>query len=86
MWPEFEKDDGNLLKRFLKRFLIIATIPNRRILIIGKILGISENEAALIDRIPILQYWIPILQFINQRKDEFEKLLQNQLSTLERVG
>ena len=74
LWPEFEKDDGNLLKRFLKRFLIITTVPNRRILIIGKILGISENEAALIDRIPIPQYWIPILQFINQRKDEFEKI------------
>ena len=74
LWPELKKENGILLKRFLKRFLIIATTPNKQILIIGKIFGLSENEAALIDRIPVPQYWIPILQFIVQHKGELENL------------
>ncbi|MFA4849675.1 MAG: ATP-binding protein [Methanoregula sp.] len=74
LWPEFKKDNGILLKRFLKRFLIIASIPNRQILVIGKIYGLSENEAALIDRIPVYQYWIPILQFIIHHKEELGDL------------
>jgi hypothetical protein len=74
LWPEFKKGNGILLKRFLNRFLIVAAIPNRQLLILGKIMGLSENQAALIDRIPVPQYWIPILQFIIQNKEDFEKI------------
>jgi hypothetical protein len=74
LWPEFKKDNGILIRRFLKRFLIIATIPNRQMLIIGKNIGVSENIAALFNRIPVYQYWIPILQFIIHHKEELGDL------------
>ena len=74
LWPEFKKDNGILFKRFLKRFLIIATIPNRQMLIIGKNIGVSENVAALFNRIPVPQYWIPILQYLINHNDELEDL------------
>ena len=80
--PELIKEEGILFKRVLKRFLIIATIPNKRLLIIGKVIGLSENEAALIDRIPIHQYWIPILQFIIQNKDELVNLVPEQITDI----
>lgn len=74
LWPEFKKANGILLQRFLKRFLIVATTPNRQMLIIGKYIGISENVAALFNRIPVTQYWVPILQYIINHNEEVEEL------------
>ncbi|MGA2120932.1 MAG: ATP-binding protein [Methanoregula sp.] len=75
LWSEFKKEDGILLKRFLNRFMIVAAIPNRQLLILGKAMGLSETQAALIDRIPVPQYWIPMLQFIIRNKADFETIV-----------
>ena len=85
LWPEFKKDNGILLKRFFNRFLFVATIPNNQIMILGKYYGLSETEAALIDRFPLSQYWIPILQFIIQYKEDLEEIIPESIIDIAKI-
>ena len=64
-------DEGKLLKRLLKLFLIGATSPNPEILRLAKqIGGFTEPEASSYDRIPVFSYWLDMLLFLHANKDE----------------
>lgn len=74
LWPDLIDNNYDFFVRLLGRFLHVATIPNPSMLKVGKQLGQEyETEAATIHRIPYWPYWIPILKFIYNHKDEIIK-------------
>lgn len=64
-------DEGKLLKKLMKLFLLSGTSANPEVLQLAKqIGGFTETEASSYDRLPILQYWPDILQFLHDNIDE----------------
>lgn len=53
-----------MLARFLERFLVYASTPNPRVMSRREEFGLSELEAAQINRIPLYSYWPYLLQFL----------------------
>lgn len=65
------KDSGKLFKKIIKLFLISATTSNPQVIKIAKEHGgFTESEAAVYERIPIIQYWPDVLNFINENLEE----------------
>jgi len=74
LWTDLTDNKYDFLSRLLGRFLHVATVPNPTMIEIGKKLGQEfETEAATIHRIPYWPYWIPILKFLHNHKDEIIK-------------
>ena len=64
-------NEGQLLKRLLAQFLISATRPDQQMLEISRSLGHNETEASANFRIPYCPFWLPILRFIHDYREEF---------------
>lgn len=58
------KKEGEYLKRLIELFLIKATTVNPEVLRSCREVGIAEQKAIDIDRLPIFHYWPPVLDFI----------------------
>lgn len=75
LWDLFCDNDGALLHRFLDRFLLKATVPNKAIM--NYVQGndkFSIAEASSYYRTPNHQYWFDILEFIISKKNDFISL------------
>lgn len=78
------KDSGKLFKKIIKLFLISATLSNPQVIKIAKEHGgFTESEAAVYERIPIIQYWPDVLNFIH---DHLEECLQLDLVNVAQIA
>lgn len=71
LWEELKQDDGELLRRFLKRFLYTATFPSELALIFAT----AYQDEAVSDivaryRNPNWFYWIPVIKFLHAHKED----------------
>jgi hypothetical protein len=75
LWPELVSDQGKLLNRLLGRFLHVATVPNPMMLALAKQFDSgSDTSYAVMNRVPIWAYWIPMIRILHQHLQEVIKL------------
>ena len=69
LWPALIADDGGLLKRLLRRFLHVATVPDPRGALIFS--GAPELEAqwAAQARVPLWPLWLPVLDVLRAHSE-----------------
>lgn len=83
LWPDLTAHDGRLLRRFLRRFLHVATRPDPRLLALVRDLGPDwEARAATMQRLPYLPYWLPLLQFLHEHAAEALVLAPEEIATV----
>lgn len=83
LWPAFELDDGKLLRRFLKQFLRVATIPDENL--INRFTGSDAElrvEAATLCRLPWWPYWSGVLAFLASHAEQVTTLAREQIADL----
>lgn len=65
LWPVLEADDGGLLRRFLRQFLRIATIPDEEMVARFQSRGPDlQLEVATLYRLPWIPYWRGVVKFL----------------------
>ena len=70
-WPQLCAEEGIWLRRLLIRFLHVATSPNPIMLNYAKSNeGLSEAQAAAVNRLPKPELWGTILRFLHAHRDE----------------
>jgi hypothetical protein len=81
LWPILIRDKGALLKRFLKQFLQVATVPDER-----KIAQITSGspelalQAATILRFPWPPYWFGVLQILGENLSDAVELTPDEVA------
>ncbi|BDD04423.1 hypothetical protein [Aureibacter tunicatorum] len=82
----FIENEGQILKRFVDRFLLKATKPNPQILKLAEEMGgITKSEASIYHRIPNYSYWFPVVEFLRKYIDSFIPLLGDKVAELGKV-
>jgi hypothetical protein len=70
LWPVLSDGQGNLLRRLLRRFLYVATVPDPR----GRVLFSDspelETEWSARARLPVWPLWQPMLAFLDRHRDD----------------
>jgi hypothetical protein len=66
LWPRLTANNGHLLRRFLKRFLYVATIPDPRALSVADVEDVDWLSTLL--RFPLILYWYPVLRALAQHR------------------
>ena len=71
LWPILEVDDGKLLRRFLRQFLRIATMPNEEMVAHFRSRGPDlQLEAATLYRLPWVPYWRGVVKFLGAHSEK----------------
>ena len=74
-WLGLVADNGVLLRRFLTRFLHVATYPNQALVALVQELGEDNSAyARLLDRVPLWPYWPAILRVLRKHIPEVVEL------------
>lgn len=82
-WELLKANSGQILRRFLNRFLLKATLPNSQILRIAReIPGWTLAEASAYDRIPNYFYWPPVIEFIHIHETEMIEMASKNVSLI----
>lgn len=81
LWPALALDEGALLRRFLRQFLRVATIPDERIMAHYR----ERNpdlllEVAALRRLPWLPYWLGVLAVLNAHCEETISVAREELA------
>ena len=66
LWPWLTANNGDPLRRFLKRFLYVATIPDPRALSVADVEDVDWLSTLL--RFPLILYWYPVLRALAQHR------------------
>lgn len=75
LWPTLEANDGALLKRFLRQFLRVGTIPDRYVLQLYKNRTPDQQlELETLHRVPWLPYWFGVITFLGQHVESVATL------------
>jgi hypothetical protein len=75
LWPELVADQGRLLNRLLGRFVQVATVPNPMMLALAKQIDSgSDTSYAVMNRVPIWPYWLPMIRVLHQHSEEVLKI------------
>jgi len=74
LWPELVSDQGKLLNRLLGRFLHVATVPNPMMLAFAEELDGSDTPYAVMNRLPIWTYWMPMIRVLHNHSEEVIEL------------
>lgn len=83
LWPDLTVQGGRLLRRFLRRFLHVATRPDPRLLALARDLGPDwEARAATMQRLPYWPHWLPVLRFLHERAAEALALAPEEIATV----
>jgi hypothetical protein len=71
LWPVLEADDGELLRRFLRQFLRIATIPDDEMVARFQSRGPDlQLEVAALYRLPWVPYWRGVVKFLGAHSEK----------------
>lgn len=82
-WPQLNAEDGIWLRRLLTRFLHVATSPNPIMLEYAKSnKGLSEAQAATVNRLPKPELWGPMLRFLYAHRKECTDLAPLQIAEI----
>jgi hypothetical protein len=83
LWSVLSANGGKLLRRFLRQFLRVATVPNERILTNFRGHGPDvQLEIAVRHRWPFFPYWLGVLTFLNTHCDEVVRLARDEVADL----
>jgi hypothetical protein len=81
LWPDFQANGGALLRRLLRRFLHVATLPNPLMQQIAEMLGPGhETEAATTQRVPYWPYWLAVIRFLHAHLEQVVALALGQIA------
>lgn len=82
LWPHLIAEKAQLLDRLLKRFLHVATVPDKRIISLTTRDEKSRRQLAGLIRLPVWNHWWPVLAWICKRKSELIQLVPETLASL----
>jgi hypothetical protein len=69
LWPQLIADEGDLLRRLLRRFLYVATVPDPRgAAIFSDSPELAAHWAAQA-RLPLWPLWLPVLGVLHEHRD-----------------
>jgi hypothetical protein len=74
VWATLKSEEGVLLRRFLLRFLHVATVPNPLVLEVARLIDEAPTLAATQERLPYWPYWLPTLSFVYAHRSEVIEL------------
>jgi hypothetical protein len=81
LWSVLESDEGKLLRRFLRQFIRVATIPDEEAVARFRSHGPDlQLQAAVQFRIPWPPYWPGVLAFLATHKDQAITLAPEQIA------
>src|ERR1022692_1315558 len=83
LWPILIRDKGTLLRRFLRQFLQIATVPDERR--IAQVTASNPDfalQAATMLRLPWVPYWLELLQVLDGHVDEVVELAADEIADI----
>jgi len=69
--PDLVRDNGQLLRRLLGRFLAFATLPDPFFTALARADGHDDVEIAARYRYPNWPYWLPMIRFLHKHRAEF---------------
>ncbi|MEA5512241.1 hypothetical protein VB715_20935 [Crocosphaera sp. UHCC 0190] len=75
-------NNGQLLKRLLTRFLQSATLPDPYFMEVARAKGYNEVEFAATLRYPYWPFWLPMLHFLYEYRDEFIRITPVEISQI----
>jgi arsenate reductase-like glutaredoxin family protein len=81
LWPVLAADEGKLLRRFLRQFLRVATVPNEHILANFRDRAPDfQLEIAVRHRWPFIPYWLGVLGFLDAHCAEVVGLARREVA------
>lgn len=83
IWEELRRDDGKLLRRFLRRFLYTATFPSQLALVFATAYK-DEATSDIITRFrdPYWFYWIPVINFLYAHTEDVIKFAKMDIAEI----
>lgn len=76
-------NNGELLTRLLKRFLIIATCPNPNHILFASTIGNDyASLARTLDRMPLWIYWPTVILFLSKHKDDLISVVPSEIAEI----
>jgi hypothetical protein len=83
LWPTLEADNGGLLRRFLRQFLRVGTIPDAFFLrAVGDETPERTLDLAARYRVPWAPYWFGIIQFLGEQADRVAELAPEETANI----
>ncbi|MCK5614518.1 hypothetical protein KAR91_72305 [Candidatus Pacearchaeota archaeon] len=83
LWGKLTANNGELLRRLLKRFQYSASFPNKIALLIAhQYQDESISELIAQNRDPYWVYWLPMIQYLHTHKEEATNLAKRQLAEI----
>lgn len=76
---ELLSNDGDLLRRLLKRFLAFATLPDPRIMEVGEFRGLKDAHISCSFRYPNWPYWPAVLEFLYAYREKISEIAPNEI-------
>jgi hypothetical protein len=81
LWPILEANDGELLRRFLRQFLRIATIPDEEMVARFHARGPDlQMEVAALYRLPWVPYWRGVVKFLGSHSEKVIALVPEEIA------
>ena len=84
-WPVLIANEAKFLRRLLKRFLHVATVPDSIVYVLGKDDPELQSRLASTMRQPVWTYWWPVLNWLNEKHLELINLVPRELGETCRI-
>ena len=83
LWPVLQLDGGKLLRRFLRQFLRVATIPDEEVVARFASRGADlQLEASVLHRLPWAPYWFEVLEFLAANAEQAAGLARGEVADI----
>lgn len=82
VFPDLVAGDGVLLRRLLNRFLAFASVPNPRMQLIARAVGMDANAARAAYRQPHWPYWLDVLRVLHVYRDDAVRVAPSEIAKI----
>ena len=82
VFPDLVAGDGVLLRRLLTRFLAFASVPNPRMQLIARAVGMDANAARAAYRQPHWPYWLDVLRVLHVHRDDAVRVAPSEVAKI----
>jgi len=82
VFPDLVAGDGVLLRRLLNRFLAFASVPNPRMQLIARAVGMDTNAARAAYRQPHWPYWLDVLRVLHVHRDDAVRVAPSEIAKI----